>query len=80
MVLALEPAGAYRSAMSESDRDSEHAPDPDGQRLFMEALGRLGPVLLGGLDGLEQDGAILVVKADLTGNPELAAQEGIVVA
>jgi phospholipase/carboxylesterase len=54
VVLAFEPAGAYRSVMSESDRDSKHALDPDGQRVFMEALGRLGPVLLGGLDGLEQ--------------------------
>ena len=35
VLLALEPAGAYRSVMSESDRDSELALDPDGQRLFM---------------------------------------------
>lgn len=71
--LAFEPAGAYRSEMSESEGESAAqadskgrvvAPDRDGgegdaaeneaRRAFGEAVGRIGPLVLGGLDALEQ--------------------------
>ena len=44
--------------MSDSDRDSDESfaggGDEDVRVAFGEAVGQLGPVLLGGLDALEQ--------------------------
>lgn len=50
--LAFEPAGAYRSVMTESE--GETGEPIEGQAAFGVAVGHLGPVLLGGLDALEQ--------------------------
>jgi phospholipase/carboxylesterase len=55
-LLAFEPAGAYRRAMDESDTGSD---DLSGVQIevdmaFGAAVGQLGPLLLGGLDALEQ--------------------------